>query len=324
MRATAHFLEHGYQEGRDPAVGPLPDGLPALAALPFENRVYASTLFRSVFLSQVRHPDTVGRLWAGADRAAIEAIRSMGGRPYFIFGDSHANHYARDTRLGAEWLAGMPIVCLGASAAGLTGIYPPSRFGSAILRWAAASAPLDVPIFLKFGGIDAEFRWIAHRLRNRIAAFSERQFDDYAKEAVAQYGHFLERLADRLSPAYLRVCAAFPTCLTDRDWIDGYIGANGGSAKDQQTIRTALRDMEIPDFATRTRLRGLYNAHLRALCDATGQIFVDDFTPFLDRTGGTDRQYMPPLGANDFHIDHAAIGPRLEPIIDTATKATHR
>ncbi|MEI7712162.1 MAG: hypothetical protein WCI94_12050 [Rhodospirillales bacterium] len=312
MHAAAHFLEHGYRESRTPHVGPLPDGLAALAALPMTDRTYASMLFRSVFLHQARHPDAAGRLWAGADRNTIDAIRTMGGLPYFIVGDSHASHYVRDAAFGSEWLAGMAMVCFGATGAGLASLDPPSRFGPRILRWAQASAPLDVPVFLKFGGIDAEFRWMTHRIQDRIGSFSVTQFDEYAKDAVARYGRFLARLTERLPAACLRICAAFPTRLADRYWIDGYVAANGGPPEAQQRIRAALWDMEIPDFAMRIALRGRYNAHLRALCDTMGLVFVDDFTPFRDPASWTDRQID---DGKDFHMKHDAIGQKLDPIV---------
>ena len=82
----------------------------------------------------------------------------MGERPYVVFGDSHAHHYVRKEKFGSTWLAAMPLVCHGASAGSLTHGDPFSKEGAAIMRWAEANARLKLPIFLKFGGLDADDR----------------------------------------------------------------------------------------------------------------------------------------------------------------------
>ena len=269
--ALCHFLEHGYAEHRTAPTGPLPQGLDVLAGLPIPDRTYWQTLFKTLFLTQARHPGSAERLWAG-----IDTIHGMGGRPYVVFGDSHAHHYVRKEKFGSTWLAAMPLVCHGASAGSLTHGDPFSKEGAAIMRWAEANARLKLPIFLKFGGLDAEFRWVAYRIRHNIVAFSGSQFDEYAGRAILQYGTFL-------------------------DHLDAVAGSDR---------------LEIPDFATRTRLRGRFNARLREVCEAKGLAFVDAFTPFLTARGGTDRRYLAcDRDSADYYMDHETIGAKLAPLI---------
>ncbi len=226
-----HFIAYGCAEGREPIVGPLPDGLHALRSLADGGAAWPRAFFRAVFRRQALDGGAMGRLWLGPDPTTLADIQAMSGLPYYVFGDSHAAHYAQGATVGAAWLAGIPIVCHGASAAGLARIYPPAQYGAPILRWltAAATAAPDVPVFLKFGGIDAEFRWMAHRLENGVATFSVPQFDDYAAQAVAQYARFLDAAIERAGRKRLRICTAFPTALFDACWIEGFLTANGGT-----------------------------------------------------------------------------------------------
>lgn len=313
--ALVHFLEYGYAEARMPPAGPLPDGLDTLLALNIPDRTYAQTLFRALFTQQVRHPATTERVWQLPATVPVDRVRTMGGLPYVIIGDSHATHYARDAAADRAWLAGVPLVCFGASAAGLALNETGEGFGPAIMRWAEAAAPLDLPVFLKFGGIDAEFRWMAQRIRTNSAAFSDDEFDRYAERAVADYGRFLDRLTATLCAGRIRVCSVFPTALRDRFWIEGFVNATAGSPDRQPALRATLGRMEIPDFPTRTRLRAAYNTRLRALCEAKGLAFLDDFTPFLNASGVLDDRFIASHGSADFHLDYDAIGDLLEPLV---------
>ena len=54
--ALCHFLEHGYAEHRTAPTGPLPQGLDVLAGFPIPDRTYRQTLFKTLFLTQARHP----------------------------------------------------------------------------------------------------------------------------------------------------------------------------------------------------------------------------------------------------------------------------
>jgi hypothetical protein len=98
--AFFHLLAHGVDEQRDVPGDTLSKGLPELAALAIPDKAYARRLFRTLFFGQLEHPRTAARLWQGIDGILIEAIRRMGGVPYFIIGDSHSNHFRRHSSAG--------------------------------------------------------------------------------------------------------------------------------------------------------------------------------------------------------------------------------
>ena len=54
----------------------------------------------------------------------------------------------------------------------------------------------------------------------------------------------------------------------------------------------------------RTRLRALYNSHLRRMCDEKGLEFLDAFSPFLGWDGLPDSRYLALPG--DFHLNQEA------------------
>ncbi|MDR3532459.1 MAG: hypothetical protein P4L90_18140 [Rhodopila sp.] len=305
--ALLHFLAHGYNEHRDPLFGAISDGLETISSLAIPDRRYAAQLVKSVFFGQLRNPGTPDRLWAGVDGGLIQCVRDHGGLPYFIIGDSHTNHYKIDSWIGTHWLAPLPIVCHGASAIGLANENSRSQYGQKILRWAASTAGLqrrfDVPVFLKFGGIDAEFLWISRRIQKGIHHFSVSEFSDFARESVAKYGQFMDTLATTIDPALLRVCSVFPSVLTDASWTAGYIDAHKGSTEDNRQLADGLRKLEIPNSATRTKLRAIYNSYLEDLCTNKGLKYVDDFSPFLDPSGSLDSRYLGAHKGTDFHLD---------------------
>ena len=210
----------------------------------------------------------------------------------------------------------MPLVCHGASAGSLTHGDPFSKEGAAIVRWAEANVRLKLPIFLKFGGLDAEFRWVSYRIRHNIEAFSETQFDEYAGRAIQQYGTFLDHLDAVAGSDRLRVCSTFPAALADEHWIEGYRAVHDVPPDQLARRDAALNRLEIPGFVTRTRLRGRFNARLREVCEAKGLAFVDAFTPFLTARAGTDRRYLAfDRDSADYYMDHETIGAKLAPLI---------
>jgi hypothetical protein len=315
-----HFLAIGYQERANVTCGPLPDGLDGIRSLAPRNPDYVARLFRSLFFGQARDPGTIDRLWNGIDRSVIECVREMGGQPYFVIGDSHANHYLRRTSLGDTWLSALPIMCVGIAAKRLATDDSPTGYGKRILQWAritAASAkPFDVPVFLKFGGIDAEALWVQTRIQKRAYRFSIDEFDDFARDAVSCYGRFLDALTGVMDRRLLRICAAYPSVIDDAHWVETYLGAVRVS--DQAFVASELAKMEIPDRSTRTRLRRLFNEHLHELCRAKALAFVDDFSPFVDANGETEELcYIAHQGRN-FHLGYAASEERMVKVIAAA------
>lgn len=315
--AMAHFLAHGYAEEREPRFGVIGDGLSPAPELPDSD--YVNRLFRSVFFGQLRNPGTFEAMWHRAGSELLDSVQHHGGIPYFVVGDSHASLYRRCAWSGTRWLAPLPLVCHGASASGLGNETSQSRYGDRILRWAdrlVRSRPLnDTPIFLKFGGIDAEFLWIRRRLRDGITAFSLSEYSACTASSVARYSRFLDQLTGLIAPERLRICSVFPAVLADAVWIEGYVAAHRQSATEDRQLAVSLQALEIPDLSGRTALRASYNTALRQMCDEKGLTFIDDFTPLLAADGLLDRYYHGTHGGTDTHVDHAASDQPLTEIV---------
>ena len=306
-QAFDHFLAHGYAEERNVSCGPLPDGLAAIHALAATDRDRAKFLFRSLFFGQLRHPDTPGRIWNGIDGRFLTCLQSLDGLPYHIIGDSHAGHYVRAAWASGNWLAGLPMVCNGGSAMGLGSDRSRSGYGRKILQWAQAQRQQGsaIPVFLKFGGIDTEFLWTADRVRRGELGYSVHTFDPFARQSIHRYTEFLQSLIAWIDPALLRICSVFPSILADDGWIEGYVAAHVASPAERLQMAASLQRLEIPDLAARCALRASFNAHLRAMCDAEGLKFIDDFSPFVDANGVTDPRFLGAHGGREHHMDHA-------------------
>jgi hypothetical protein len=256
----------------------------------------------------MRNPRTADRLWNGIARGHLECVRAMGGIPYVVIGDSHAGHYLRLAWRDGRWLAALPMVCHGGSATDLADEISRFGYGARMLRWARATAdlasPLDLPIFLKFGGIDTEFLWIRHRIRNRIYRFSVAEFNDFARESVFRYGCFLDAFASVVDRGQLRICTTFPAVLGDASWHAGFLHAHRVSPERDCSLANELKKIEVPNRSTRTQLRGLYNDYLREMCRAKSLVFVDDFSPLLDANGDTSECCYAGHGGQGFHVDY--------------------
>jgi hypothetical protein len=316
--AFLHYLTHGYREGRDPVCGTLPRGLQAQSSLDIPDQHYASQLFQSLFFGQLRNPETADAMWTDIDSDVIGHIRRQRGIPYYIVGDSHVNHYVRSGWVDDQWLAPLPIVCHAASAIGLANDDAQLGYGRKILRWAGTAARFDVPIYLKFGGIDCEFLWMSRRIRDRRYKFSLPEFDQFAGESISRYGQFLDRLIAILGRTNLRVCSVFPSVMRDDCWVDGYIDAHRGSPENNNSLAAALKKVDVPDLRTRTELRRRYNRSLGALCREKDLRFIDDFNPLLGGDGILDSRYLGAHGGRDFHLDIAASKAVLTKIIQSS------
>ena len=298
--------------------GPFPDGLDGIRALAPRNREYVTGLFRSLFFGQAKQTGTAERIWNGIGRGAIDCVRDMGGQPYFVIGDSHTHHYLRRKSSGEKWLAALPLMCVGAVAMRLAADDSGPGYGRRILDWARNNAafgqPSDVPVFLKFGGIDAEAHWVRTRIRKGTYRFSIEEFSDFAQEAVSCYGRFLDALTEVMDRGCLRICAAYPAVIDDAHWVEVYVGMH--RAADRAFIAGELMKMDIPDRSTRTRLRRLFNEYLQEMCRAKSLVFVDDFSPFLDRSGETDERCYARYRGRNFHISYAESEERMIKLIE--------
>ena len=279
------------------------------------------SLFRSLFFSKLKPYTGLGDVstflwlkdasWGGL----VECVRAMDGLAYFVVGDSHSYHYVRHAQFEAQWLAPLPIYYYGCTAQSLSDESAPSNAGPKILRWAQTIAQNDrnddIPIFLKFGGMDAELTWFAHRFNHGMPHALTTDFDTYARNSIIQYESFVYKLGNVIDRKRLKVCSVFPASIEDTDF-ENRIAAIMGLNEDQ---RASLVHFEQPTLLERTILRGRYNDQLRAMCDRQTLTFVDAYSPLLDQHGNTDSQYR--AAAGDHHIDHGATEKALVEIIQT-------
>jgi hypothetical protein len=319
-----HFLMDGLMEERRILGGPLPTGLDRLAPIAAGDPVYAVMLFRAVFLAQLRNPQTAARLWQVVDPGLIAMIRGYAGLPFIVMGDSHAQHYRRPSWVGGQWLAPLVFVCPGVSAAELASDAAPSASGQAILDWARGPARrggrIDVPIILKFGGMDAEFAWTARRIRDRAYRLSMDDFDEFARTSVAHYSTFVDRLAEATGRGLLRVASVFPATLGDAHWVGRCVPLLAGSPDESRRITDELSRMELSDLRTRTQMRVIYNSHLQSMCASRGLRFIDDFWRLLGPDGVIDPVHTASHGGAHDHVDLASSeAPLLACILEALT-----
>lgn len=301
--AVLHFLTHGHAESRDPRFGPLGQGLADLAAASIPERDYHRRLFRCVVHAQLRHADTHDHLWNRWNPRLPNMILGMGGLPYVVLGDSHATTYVMDAVTPDGWLAGLPLTSGGATLAGLGRVDDDQGRAARVLRWVdgLGTDPL-APVLLKFGGIDAEFRWYARRVRAGMWDIDLGDFDRHAGEAIAAYTVFLGRLMTRPATREPVICSVYPPSAAEPDRVR-YLLVRGMDPRGEQPgLAARVEQMAIPDFHGRAALRRLFNAHLRAMAEGLGLAFLDTFTPLLNRDGVTDARYLPPVDQDDPHL----------------------
>ncbi|HEV2302835.1 MAG TPA: hypothetical protein VGR91_14810 [Stellaceae bacterium] len=309
--ALFHFLVYGLDEDRQGPFAPLPDGLSAVRSLEIPNAEYRQRLYRAIFFAQLRNPATADRLWNTFDAAFIDDLRAMGGIPYYVVGDSHADRYRCRAAFEGEWLAPLPLICTGGTAIGLARETSRTGYGARILQWAerAAGRPggLTVPVFLKFGGLDAEFLWMSRRIEKGLYRFPVDEFCEFAEMSVAKYGGFLEALRDIAGARQLRVCSVFPSVLTQADWIAGFIKIFGRSPEYNRQVSEDLSKVShFPSLRLRTKYRELYNTLLEQMCKSRNLVFIDDFSPLLGPDGVIDARYCGVSETKDFHIGYEA------------------
>ena len=281
----------------------------------------AKNLFRSLFFSKLQPYRGLGDVstfsWLNDASycGLVECLRTVGGLPYFVVGDSHAYHYVRNAELGPLWLAPVPIYYYGCPAYSLSDESLPTSAGSKILRWAHAIAESgssgETPFFLKFGGMDAELLWFAHRFNHTMHQSLPTDFDTYARHSITQYGNFLHKFGNVIDRERLKVCSVFPASIEDSDF-ENRVTAIMGLDENQ---RSSLINFEKPTLLERTILRARYNDHMRDMCDRQKLTFVDDYSPFLDQNGNTDNRYRAPAG--DHHLAHGTTEQGLVEIIQT-------
>ncbi|HVX05174.1 MAG TPA: hypothetical protein VHA71_08655 [Rhodanobacteraceae bacterium] len=252
----------------------------------------------------------------GTCREFLEVCRRKAIRPVLMIGDSHCQAYLVPQEIGTIVHIPLQMVCHGGSAAGLANPDSKSGFGGAIARFFDTHADLirefELPCFFKFGQVDAEFVWIFKRAQRRETRWSAAGFEAFARNAVARYMDFLERLsAAHGLVGQVRVLSIFPPTLSDASWHKGYVNARIRrleSDMEEDVLSERVRDLSIPTQRERTRLHALWNALVMAECARRGLLYVDDFQALLDHRGLVDDAYTAGHDGADHHLAVAVMG----------------
>jgi hypothetical protein len=306
-----HFITCGCREQRNVPAGPRPLGFAALARLPGIESEHRSALLRAIFQGQSAHAGTAAVAWRGIDCETWSICRHSGGLPYVVIGDSHANLYNRFGHTPHGWLAPTLLLCSGGSARGLARETSRSGNGARILAWAAATGATrcaaGLPVFLKFGQVDAEFVWIFDRVRHGIKQYRRAQFLEFASGSVAEYARYLQKLRQVLPRASLHVCSLFPPVLSDAAWHEGYVNAHIGFLEGDRALnelKDGIQSLDVPDLTERTVLHAAYNALLQSACRRLDLNFVNDFQAILSGQPTVDRKYFAASQGHDHHLDY--------------------
>lgn len=305
--ALRHFLVHGYAEQRVVRAAASETALAALLATPGVDPNYVQALSRSLLLGAMGPPDGTG--WPSFVPGLVRLAQRAGAVPYVIAGDSHSYAYACRLRLASGAAAPIHLLCAAGSAMGLSNPASKSQYGVRLIDWlrpaAAEMLELGVPVFFKFGQVDAEFVFTFQRLRQEEARFSLAAYEAFVARSVGAYLAFIDQVCSRLDPALLRICAIFPPVLSNAAWARGYVNAHVASLEadhDPEALAAAVRKLEIPDQRTRTDLHALYNAELQAGCARRGLLFVNDFARLIGPEGVVDPAYMDGHTGEDHHL----------------------
>jgi hypothetical protein len=277
-----HYLVYGYRTGRRiPGLLPFPSGLIDLLGLQPDDRTHLTAIAAALAESKITEEGYDSWSLTSLDLARF-AKRGL--FPYLLIGDSHSYVYRRV--IAADCLIYFPLLllCSGTSAMGLGNPKSKSGNGAKVMKWLLEHDAGTAPIFLKFGGVDAEFVYTFKRIQDNKTTYSEADFAEFAQYSLGGYARFLSDLMQEVIPRRIRVCSIFPPALSDASWADGYV--NGHIAElegitDLDALKASVRKLEMPTLFQRTAAHALYNQGLRAMCDRMGLTFVDDFTPLL-------------------------------------------
>ncbi len=309
--ALFHFLTIGYRELRPAPGGELLQGLSALMRCPVENREYLSQVRGALFLAQMYRRETQEQLSSHPDPGMLDRIRGLGGKPFFVIGDSQSRLYMRtETAADGSWPAPLHLLCLGGSAMGLGNERSTSRNRQRVLQWAEHGCGRlvgeGVPVFIKFGGADCSFVWTQRRVKARQLTLAQSSFPDFARRSVDSYTAFLRLFCTHVDPAHVRVCSLSPPCLEDSVWAEVYVKAHiGTTGGDYEAVLRGFRELELPTLEARTGFYALYNEMLKQMCRELGLTYVDDYTPSLDARGMADPKFYPGHKGADFHLEYA-------------------
>lgn len=309
--AVQHFLEFGHRErrvGGMPAPGAITELLQATV-----NDANRGELLRAVAASALQ---LAGETNDGVQSLADELVAALSignASPYVIFGDSHSTLYFRPVTIEGHYLVPIRIVCSGGSALGLANPNSKSGYRRQLLEWINTHLPIiesGIPFFFKFGQVDAEFVSVFDRIRKNEKEFISSSFESFSSKSADAYFSFLNDVSQIIPKSQIHVCSIFPPTLSDACWSQGYVNAHIGFLEGDrglEELEEGIRLLDKPSYKTRVSLHSSYNAAIRNRCACAGYIYVDDFTPLLDRDGLVQHQYLINHNGSDHHFKHESI-----------------
>ncbi len=241
--------------------------------------------------------------------------------PLLVFGDSHAAYYHNHAPMvDAGWLP-VPYICLAGSARGL--INAESRSGYGRLISAFINKNYDVieasraAVVFKFGQVDLEFVFNFTRMKLGSPDFDYLEFHRFMLETCEHYFSYL-KCVKGLMPlgTPFVVASAFPPVLSDVHLRAGYTKVHADvafanlSSDVMDRLMLVISEYEMPTLRLRTYLHHLFNSELAARASASGWIYQDEFTGFLDATGVVAAPYVEITQGSDHHLDFNAAATR--------------
>jgi hypothetical protein len=246
----------------------------------------------------------------GARWDELLALQELGARPYIVIGDSHSQNFRRVKARDGGFLLPIHILCGAGSALGLHNPKSKSGYGAQLAAYTETLRLLPgierVPILLQFGQVDVEFVYNFRRMRGAEWRYHRQEALDFCHESTTAYTAFIDQtfLQNGLRPALLSI---FPPALSDAAWCEGYVNAHvayNEDAGDLETIRAALRKLQIPDLQERTFVHRHYHKTLQERCLLSAIKYWDAFDCFLGPQGVLNRAFIPDRRGFDHHLEY--------------------
>ena len=185
---------------------------------------------------------------------------------WHLFGDSHTLSIDHPDMVRHEYRAG--------SAMGMNNPQSVSQYHSRFIK-ERNDVPEKEPIVLKFGQVDADFVYYM-----KLAKQSDLRFDEFAKDSVSKYTHFIKHY---VLPRKVTVLSIYPPFVSEQH--HRYSLCNLNTFTDRKfflEFRSALLRMKIPSLKERVEYNTCYNHYLRRMCAELNIPFIDVFTPLMD------------------------------------------
>lgn len=320
--ALLHFFRYGISERR---FFPLAVDLQALKK--FSGLAFSDSRFRTELLSAICNAH-VGPARLISDNRIPNLLLELltlgdeGCRPFLLIGDSHSNLYRRSPTQEGRWATPVHVLCSAGSARGLLNPNSRSGYGARIQGLIKSVGELDqlrhVPWLFQFGQVDVEFVYTFKRATEQNLSFSIEDYQGFCDQAVQSYFRFLlDSIPQRLR-GNVTILSLFPPSLSDEKWKEGYVNGHILSLESQvngHQMAELIKDLEIPDARTRTRMHEMYNQQLCSLCVQAGFSFVDGFSPFLGAGMTIDNSFIPTTSGADHHLEFLPTQKKINEIV---------